>query len=172
MTDLSVASQGALSEEHISSIREVQQAFAMYNLSVKLLVAFISELGFCQVPMTVATSPTRDFCMHHLNAASQPTQHGSNRLLQDPSNLLTHLMSCNFLHNTEVCTARQCAEAQSGAGHSVWLQVHTAVQCGRPVQRPVTMQRCCKQHQAACTSAAEGLWLEQLHVHGGRPPKC
>ena len=110
MTDLSVVSQGALSEEHISSIREVQQALAMYSLSVKLPIAFMAELRFRQVRMTVTTSPTCDFYMHHLYAASQPTQLGSNRLLQDPSNKLTHLISGTDLYNTEVCTACHCAE--------------------------------------------------------------
>lgn len=155
MTDLSVVSQGALSEEHINSIREVQQAFAMYSLSVRLPIAFMAELRFRQVhTILFAASPTCDSCIHHLNAASQPTQLSSNRLLQDSSNLLSHLISCNS------CTIGKFARhiivhnAQCRAGNSVWLQVHTAVQRGRPIQRPVALQRCCKQRRAATTSAA------------------
>ena len=93
MTDLSVVSQGALSEEHISSIREVQQAFAMYSLSVKLPIAFMAELRFRQVHTTVrAASPTcaRDSCTIRMLLVDLH----SNRLLQDPNNLLTHLISC------------------------------------------------------------------------------
>ena len=63
MTDLSVVSQGALPEEHISSIREVLQAFAMYSLSVKLSIAFMAELRFRQVHTSVlAASPIWDSC--------------------------------------------------------------------------------------------------------------